>query len=334
MTTVALLGAGFSRNWGGWLANEAFEYLLGCPEIVKNSDVRQILWAFKDKGGFEAALGDIQLRCLRNPQRCQAQLDAMMAGIGSFFRDMNAALLSIQEFEFEKNANRLVRATLARFDAIFTLNQDLLLEHHYLDDLNNIFHVSNQKWTGAELPGLSHRKGGNFSHLDSPAGQIYTPLEQSNFKLSPSLQPLIKLHGSSNWEERVGGPILLMGTRKVVDQTLHPILIWYMGEFEKILQAGGTRLMVIGYGFRDHHINEVIEKAATSHGLQIFVIDPSGADVAWRANSTRGSGVAVSQESSLESAFKQSVIGASRRSLREIFGHDGVEHAKVMRFFQ
>ena len=28
-----LTGAGFSRNWGGWLANEAFEYLLGVPEV-------------------------------------------------------------------------------------------------------------------------------------------------------------------------------------------------------------------------------------------------------------------------------------------------------------
>ena len=110
--------------------------------------------------------------------------------------------------------------------------------------------------------------------------------------------------------------------------------MWYMGEFEKILQAGATRLMVIGYGFRDQHINEVIEKAAASRGLQMFVIDPSGADVAWRVNSSRGPGAMVSQESILESAFNQSVVGASRRSLREIFGHDGVEHAKVMRFFQ
>ena len=33
MHTIALLGAGFSRDWGGWLANEAFGYLLGCAEI-------------------------------------------------------------------------------------------------------------------------------------------------------------------------------------------------------------------------------------------------------------------------------------------------------------
>jgi hypothetical protein len=29
MPHYLLTGAGFSRNWGGWLANEAFEYLLG-----------------------------------------------------------------------------------------------------------------------------------------------------------------------------------------------------------------------------------------------------------------------------------------------------------------
>jgi hypothetical protein len=33
MPYYLLTGAGFSRNWGGWLANEAFEYLLGAPEI-------------------------------------------------------------------------------------------------------------------------------------------------------------------------------------------------------------------------------------------------------------------------------------------------------------
>lgn len=29
MTNILFTDAGFSRNWGGWLADEAFEYLLG-----------------------------------------------------------------------------------------------------------------------------------------------------------------------------------------------------------------------------------------------------------------------------------------------------------------
>ncbi len=44
MSRYLLLGAGFSRNWGGWLAAEAFEYLLGCPEVTRNPELQALLW--------------------------------------------------------------------------------------------------------------------------------------------------------------------------------------------------------------------------------------------------------------------------------------------------
>jgi len=57
---VLLTGTGFSRNWGGWLANEAFEYLLGCPEV--DDHLRHFLWKHKRQGGgFEDALAELQL---------------------------------------------------------------------------------------------------------------------------------------------------------------------------------------------------------------------------------------------------------------------------------
>ena len=56
MTThILLTGAGFSRNWGGWLASEAFEYLLGCTEI--DEETRRLLW--ESGGGFEDTLADL-----------------------------------------------------------------------------------------------------------------------------------------------------------------------------------------------------------------------------------------------------------------------------------
>ena len=59
MAHVLLTGAGFSRNWGGWLANEAFEYLIGSPEIDDN--LRQLLWTHKTRGGgFEDTLAELQ----------------------------------------------------------------------------------------------------------------------------------------------------------------------------------------------------------------------------------------------------------------------------------
>ena len=66
MNNVLLLGAGFSRNWGGWLAPEVFEYLLGCPEV--DEELRSLLWKHKDQGGFEAALGELQDALLRGEE--------------------------------------------------------------------------------------------------------------------------------------------------------------------------------------------------------------------------------------------------------------------------
>jgi SIR2-like domain len=330
MTTILLTGAGFTRNWGGWLASEAFEYLLGCPEIAASREARGLLWRFKDSGGFEAALAEVQLRWTRDPRAHQAELDAMQSAIQRLFTDMNAALLAINAFEFQQSRDYQVAAALVRFDAIFTLNQDLLLEHHYLND--NVSLLSNGRWNGYQLPGLAPSPRAGFEHLHTPAGQQFMPVAPNEFRVHAGAQALFKLHGSSNWIERVAGPILVMGGRKEKEIEFHPILNWYMGKFEEMAWAGGTRLMVIGYGFRDAHINRVIEKGANEFGLRLFVIDPSGADVAWRVNPSRAPGAAIGAESSLESAFKLCVEGASRRSLREIFGGDRVEHAKVMRF--
>jgi len=59
MTYILLTGAGFSHNWGGWLADETFEYLLGCPEI--DAPTRNALWRSKNnRQGFEDALAGLQ----------------------------------------------------------------------------------------------------------------------------------------------------------------------------------------------------------------------------------------------------------------------------------
>ncbi len=330
MSTALLIGAGFSRNWGGWLATEVFEYLLGCPEVIPNKQVQQLLWQHKDKGGFEAALADVQLRWTRDPRASQPELDAVQGAITRLFTDMNGALLSISNFEFQQDRRFMVATALTKFDAIFTLNQDLLLEHHYLND--NVCLLSDRRWDGYQLPGLAPHPSAGLQHIQTPAGKQYIPVEPAEFRLVDRAQPLFKLHGSSNWVERVGGPILVMGGRKEKEIEFHPILNWYMEQFERVLCGGGARLVVIGYGFRDEHINRIIIRAARDCGLRMFVVDPAGADIAWRVNPSRGPGASIGAESDLEAAFKQAVQGASRRSLREIFGGDRVEHAKLMRF--
>jgi phosphatidylserine/phosphatidylglycerophosphate/cardiolipin synthase-like enzyme len=63
--------------------------------------------------------------------------------------------------------------------------------------------------------------------------------------------------------------------------------------FENALSAADSRLLVIGYGFRDKHVNEVLERAIAK-GLRLFVIDPNGAELAFKLNRTRSGGIAAS----------------------------------------
>jgi len=87
--------------------------------------------------------------------------------------------------------------------------------------------------------------------------------------------------------------------------------------------------MVIGYSFGDNHINDAIGEAANRKNLRLFIIDPLGVDVLTKIPRPLTMHLLGSPFEKLES----SVIGASRRTLREIFGGDMVEHGKVMRFF-
>lgn len=89
-----------------------------------------------------------------------------------------------------------------------------------------------------------------------------------------------------------------------------------------------ARLMVIGYSFSDVHINEVIGKAASNGHLRIFVIDPLGVDVM-----DKNRNAIIYTPGDFLKLVQPHVIGASRRGIREIFGNDKVEHAKVLRFF-
>src|SRR5882724_13451012 len=99
MPHILLLGAGFSRNWGGWLADEAFEYLLGHQEI--DDGLRQLLWKHKGKGGFEAAVDEQRTETIKAGPSSTMGIgsNVPMLGhsqkldqaIGGMFADMNKA---------------------------------------------------------------------------------------------------------------------------------------------------------------------------------------------------------------------------------------------------
>lgn len=330
MADLLLLGAGFSRNWGGWLASEAFEHLLGCPEVVGDPNLRRLLWRFQHQGGFEAALAELQLGYTRDPRSGEKPLMALQSAVSRMFDDMNKAFLTMPGWEFQTHdRERMIAPFLARFDAIFSLNQDVLLEQHYAGE--NIGLLGNRKWNGSELPGMKRSEPQEALYSKSWARSTWSPLPEGEFKVAANSQPIYKLHGSSNWTHADGKPMLIMGGAKVREIGQTPILSWYAKVFEERLAEKSARLMVIGYGFRDDHINAAIAKAVEG-GLKLFIIAPEGADLARQHNPTRQPGQ-IAAATPLEGMLEQSLVEASRRTLREIFGSESPEHSKVMRFF-
>jgi hypothetical protein len=128
MPHYLLTGAGFSRNWGGWLADEAFEYLLGCSEMTP--DVRNLLWKHRaQRSGFEGALQELRAAYLQHRDHHTAEplqlLDQSLIGM---FNSMNHSFGEFEPGKHERMGPQpaMVRDFLCRLDAIFSLNQDTL----------------------------------------------------------------------------------------------------------------------------------------------------------------------------------------------------------------
>jgi hypothetical protein len=321
MPHYLLTGAGFSRNWGGWLADEAFEYLLGC-DLTPHQ--RNLLWKHRRAGtGFEGVLQE--LRDAYTPRRDAASarelqtFDALLIGM------FNAMNFGFGEFEPGRHDRAgpqptFVRDFLCRFDAIFTLNQDTLLEQKY--QRSDFLEGSRGRWFGFESPGLQEELIAGTRY--GPPG-VFRPHEPP-FTVRDRYQPYFKLHGSSNWRVLNGSSLLVLGQNKGADIDNVALLDWYRGQFREVLSQPNAHLMIIGYSFRDPHINEIIYHG-TSNWAKLFIIHPEGVGILDKAPTLQGRTRALLEE------FQECITGASRRLFLSNFGNDTVELRKILRFF-
>jgi len=188
---VLLLGAGFSHNWNGWLAGEILSDLFG--RLADDPDLRDVLGC---AGNFEDALSEIQEQYKADPSGAnRARLERMQGAVMATFRAMNEAFARRPGMEFSNERQFSIIDFLARFDAIFTLNQDLLLELHYNIDLHEP-----RRWNGHHFPGMRPPAGRNNAvgpFLGDRLRLVWQPEEE--FRVERNLQPIFKLHGSVNW---------------------------------------------------------------------------------------------------------------------------------------
>ena len=312
MANILLTGAGFSRNWGGWLANEAFEYLLGVDGL--HPRVRRILWDHKErKTGFEGVYTALK-GAATNPTEIEV-FRAFDAAVGGMFHVMRGG--------FERAVIDLsMRRFLASFASIFTLNQDTLLELQYVSlSGEDIRSVSNGVFFGVETPGL---RTASDQELMPPG--FYTP-SAGPYAVRERFQPYFKLHGSSNWAAPENGKLMLIiGGGKDIEIHKSPLLVWYFEEFEKRLR--GNQVVIVGYSFNDEHINKMLVEAARA-GTRYFIVDPQGADVIGKRD---GQAAVTQPRTAFMDTMIESIDGASRRDLRSTLASDYIERTKLDHF--
>jgi hypothetical protein len=307
MTFILLTGAGFSYNWGGPLASDIFSALLGDKDL--DDHTRDLLF---DSGGmFEKVLADLQISTDPADQKRHEVLITSVAGI---FNGMNNTFMRVPfEFENPPSVQHSMASFLTRFHAIFTLNQDALLEIHYDPQIG-----PPMNWGRINTPGIRpmqpYNPGGTL-HDRFAIMEPHPPFTD----FGHGAQPYVKLHGSVNWvETNRGKRILIMGGQKAVSIGLHPILTWYHEQFRQMLTRPSAKLMVIGYSFSDSHINDAIVKGIAA-GLKLFIIDPYAMK-------------ALQNDPRIGKA-RSAVIGYSDRPLKTTFGGDRYAHNQVSAFF-
>ena len=145
-TFILLTGAGFSHNWGGMLASEVFENLLSDKGLDKKT--RDMLFEAQEAGGFEDVLAGLEAS---DSSEDKKRYDALVTAVVGLFNGMGQSFMQMKfEFQNPPDTRYSVHSFLNRFHAIYTTNQDTLLEQHYIPM------VGGQPWGRAHLPGLKY----------------------------------------------------------------------------------------------------------------------------------------------------------------------------------
>jgi hypothetical protein len=86
---ILLTGAGFSKNWGGLLASEVFDFLLSAGEL--DAPTKRMLISANEprRGGFEAVLGQLQSATDATGMK---RRDGLTAALVRVFTDMGRGI--------------------------------------------------------------------------------------------------------------------------------------------------------------------------------------------------------------------------------------------------
>lgn len=272
---VLLTGAGFTCNFGGFLAKQMWALIFNCKEVQANGVLKNIL---KDDFNYESVFQKVLCReytselkeaMKASVNNAYGHLDEVIRG----YRGLPTSSYPIHIHGVSKLLNRFAGEGSER-GYFFTLNQDLFIERWCIGD--EPLQVPGFR---SHLPGLSSNRSRPLTQEDIVSVPTADTLSGFITKDAASVSSsgrfhYVKLHGSMNWRTSDGSNAMVIGGDKLEQISKEPILKWYFETFERVLSRRDRRLLIIGYGFRDPHVNEIISRAIENNGLRWYVISP------------------------------------------------------------
>ena len=262
---ILLTGAGFTKNFGGFLAEEMWEHIFNHPNLAKYPSIKQYMMRDFD---YESVYYNVSNEIWPNPEERNAVINATFDA----YRKLDNVVLkwifdghNVNKYKVDQLINLFYEKDV-KTGYIFTLNQDLFIERHY-DDRTN---------APIGTPGLDGKL------IPDTKQVMKQPLDEEDFKTLPKTIEFkrnnglryIKLHGSYGWKSSDGTNRLVIGYDKRNQINKEPLLSLYFNLFKKVLSHPNRKLLVIGYGFGDEHINEVIINSIMEYELKLYIIEP------------------------------------------------------------
>jgi len=262
---ILLTGAGYTHNFGGFLGKEMWAKIFNNPSIQNNRKIRSMLLSDFD---FESIYSKIH----ESDKFDTADKAAIDDAVEQAYRDLDNMVM-----QWRTRADNLLNsgAFFGKFLGLFTghgkekgmfftLNQDLFMERYYqhpspgVDPFPQTVYQNHPNFVKQEFITLPSNDPEGFEEgINGKTGFIY-----------------IKLHGSYGWLSSDGKNRMVIGKNKLKDILEEPLLNFYLQTFSDVIQQEKKKLLIIGYGFQDDHINEVLIKGIRSSDLKIYIINP------------------------------------------------------------
>lgn len=270
---ILLTGAGFTHNFGAPLARDVWNLIFNHPEVQGAPNVRELLLENQDfEEAYNVAISDSRFT--------PADREAIQSAVREAFEDIDR---TVRDWVFTVNSPYPVNVygvqkLISRFAGsksrpgfYFTLNQDLFLERHFHNGERPVIVGIQHHPEGLSSGFLNWELGHEHCrNLTSTAPDISTLCAGRRFLY-------VKLHGSSNWFSSDGQQRMVIGRGKLGQIAAEPLLAAYWELFTQVLTSGNRRLFVIGYGFCDEHVNQVLAKAIEGNHIELFVLSPQPA---------------------------------------------------------